>query len=537
VAVVATVVALSRGDDSDGDDRSAAADTTGTTDTTLVSSSGPSTVATSSAVATTDVPTSIAAAEEPIPAPVGYVPTITDRDCGGDTFAEGKARTTCFTLTVPQNRANPVRTISLSGYRIASTSNDPDLPTLIDLGPEGGFENPVLDVANVVILPARGYGLTDPSISCTEMKQVGVDGLVLPSGDPGIADRMLDAVQACRDRLSASGIDVASYNYEAQVGDLIDYMWASKLPSAFITGATDDAPALLVAADRFPDAFDGIILDNPRDPGSGWREDPVDDLSAALDRYVALCNADAACASRYPTLLDDLTTQFDRLEADPVLVSGTGDGYAARNMKSLRSDPYEVLLDGPRAIRLLQYVLRVRYNYNELAQSINDPNSTAARAAVSALIGLELGDATGVKNSAELSFRCSSLPGADSSAAASAAVKPVLAGVFDPLLDAECAIWKVPQVSQEFISASTGPTPTLIGVGELAPAPAREWAAALDRSRPNVTVAIFPTVGNFVELTGPPCYQDLLRAFIVDPTSSLDVATCEADSPPIEFLT
>ncbi len=502
-----------------------------------VDSTTPATTQPAVSTASSGPATSTAATSRAIPEPANYVPTLTDRDCASDPFATGHPDVTCFSLTVPENRAKPGRTIELHGYRIASTAQSPDTPTLIDLGPEGGFDNPLRDVAEIVLLPARGYGLTEPAMDCPEMKRVGADGLLLPSGDPGVAARLLDAVQACHDRLTSIGVDIASYNYESEVGDLTDYVWAAKLRSVFITGASDDAPALLVAADRFPDSFAGVILDNPRDPGSGWREDPVKDLTGALDRYIALCNANPACAARYPSLQADVSEQFARLTANPVPLDGTGDGFAARNIRLLGSEPHSLLLDGPRGVRLLQYVLRgASLPYNVLAAALADPNATYARSAVGTIIGVELGDATGVRDAAELSFRCSSIAEADSTAAASAELFPLFAGVYDPSWADQCKIWNVPQVSREFVSASTGAVPTFIGVGELAPSPSTEWADALDRSRPNVTVARFATLGNFLDFTAPPCYQNLLRSFILDPTSPIDVAPCEAASPPIDFV-
>jgi len=43
-------------------------------------------------------------------------------------------------------------------------------------------------------------------------------------------------------------------------------------------------------------------------------------------------------------------------------------------------------------------------------------------------------------------------------------------------------------------------------------------------------------MGSAIDLLGPPCYRDLLLAFVSDPDAELATEECAAQSPPIAFV-
>jgi hypothetical protein len=63
-----------------------------------------------------------------------------------------------------------------------------------------------------------------------------------------------------------------------------------------------------------------------------------------------------------------------------------------------------------------------------------------------------------------------------------------------------------------------------------------EYAENLLRYRSNTTVITFATMGSAIDLLGPPCYRDLLLAFVSDPDAELATEECAAQSPPIAFV-
>ena len=275
VALLAAVVAVATRDDD------ASTLPTGGASTTL----GPGSTVTQTAAPTTDATAASSGDDRAtIVAPSGYKPKLENRDCAADADAKDAIGVECWTLTVPEDRANPQRTIDLHGYRIPAASDPDNAPTVIALGPTTRFDNPLAEVANIVMVPSRGFELSSPPFDCPDTTQVREASLTVPSNDPTIAAQLLDALRSCRERLVTDGVRLSSYNFEAEISDVTDYMTAAGVSEAVITALSQDAPAALVAADRFPGTFRGVFLQNPVDPGSSWRADPASDLAGAFNR-------------------------------------------------------------------------------------------------------------------------------------------------------------------------------------------------------------------------------------------------------------
>ncbi len=535
LAVIALVwVAISTGADDDArvgstaeGNSQPATDTAPDTDasTTPTPSTGPTTT-------TVSVPATVTA-------PTGYTPLLSDRDCATDPVVEGIVGIECWTLTVPENRSLPQRVIELHGYLIPATANPEAAPTIIDLGPSMGLANGMASVANTVIVPSRGFGLSTQAFDCAEVDQVIIDGLAKPSNDAGVAAAALSAVGACHDRLIAAGFDLASYNAEAEIGDVTDYLVAAGLDHAFITANRSDAPAALIAADRFPGTFQGVFLENPIDPGSSWRADPVDDAAAAFSRYAALCAADPGCAGAFPNLATAVADAYLRIEAAPRTLDATVRVVHLRQIPPQAPRDVKVYYDGDRASASVVAALQVSVIHRFLAKSLVGAAETAQPAGDESTAGVAAGVELGAyqtNTAAYLSYQCAALPRLASLAPTSAVLIPEFAGAYDERFLDWCEVWDVPRLPPEFTAPSQGATPTLIAVGALDPSPAALYAEGLQRARSNTTVITFATMGSAIYLLGPPCYRDLVIAFVADPNGELAVDECAAQSPPIDFI-
>ena len=534
LAVTALVwVAISTGDD----DARVGSTTEG--NSRPVPDTAPDTVASPTSAPSAGPTTTAVSVPATVPTPTGYTPLLTDRDCATDPIVEGILGIECWTLTVPENRSLPQRVIELHGYRIPATNNPDAAPTIIDLGPSLGFDKKMDSVANRVIVPSRGFGLSTPEFDCAEVDQVIIDGLAKPSNDAAVAAAALAAVSACHDRLIAAGFDLASYNAEAEIGDVTDYLVAAGLDRAFITANRSDAPAALVAADRFPGTFQGVFLENPVDPGSSWRADPVNDAAAAFSRYAALCAADPGCADAFPNLATAVADAYLKVDAAPRTLDATVTVVHLRQLPRQAPQAVTVYYDGDRATASVIAALQVSVIHRFLAKSLVEAADTAQpagdenTAAVAA--GVELGRYQ-TNTAAYLSYECAALPRIASLAPTSAVLIPEFAGAYDERLLDWCEVWDVPRLPPEFTSPSQGGTPTLIAVGALDPSPAALYADGLQRDRGNTTVITFATMGSVIYLLGPTCYRDLVMALIADPKAELAVDECAAQSPPIDFI-
>ena len=344
---------------------------------------------------------------------------------------------------------------------------------------------------------------------------------------------------ACHDRLIAAGFDLASYNAEAEIGDVTDYLVAAGLDHAFITANRSDASAALIAADRFPGTFQGVFLENPIDPGSSWRADPVDDAAAAFSRYAALCAADPGCAGAFPNLATAVADAYLRIEAAPRTLDATVRVIHLRQIPPQAPRDVKVYYDGDRASASVVAALQVSVIHRFLAKSLVGAAETAQPAGDESTAGVAAGVELGAyqtNTAAYLSYQCAALPRLASLAPTSAVLIPEFAGAYDERFLDWCEVWDVPRLPPEFTSPSQGGTPTLIAVGALDPSPAALYAEGLQRARSNTTVITFETMGSAIYLLGPPCYRDLVMAFVVDPDAELAVDECAAQSPPIDFI-
>jgi len=115
---------------------------------------------------------------------------------------------------------------------------------------------------------------------------------------------------------------------------------------------------------------------------------------------------------------------------------------------------------------------------------------------------------------------------------------PEFSGVDTGFIENACKVWNVPKLPAfAFDDSVEYDTPALLVFGALAPEVSTTWSSILAASMPNATSVIFPTLdGNVVNQGGPRCFADLRRAFLANPSASLPVAACEAQSPPIHFV-
>ena len=340
-------------------------------------------------------------------------------------------------------------------------------------------------------------------------------------------------MRTCHDRLVADGVSVSSYNMDAEVSDVTDYVYAAGLDQVFMTSVSQDSPAVLVAADRFPGTFRGIILDNPIDPADLSLDDPVADLATAFSRLARLCLDDVVCAPQHPHLLDDAKALFAKLNVSPQRITVTSQRYQGRYYPLYSEQKFEVVVDGTRLTEGLLRAIVLPGTYSLIPLVIGNATLDAA---ASFAIGGELGDYN--VDPAALSYLCSARADNAGDQFGSAAASPWFAAAADPTLAQRCQVWDVPTLPQEFFSPPSGRTPTFIAVGDLNPTPALVWAQDLQRSRSNTTVIDFTRLGAFLGLSGGqgiPCYHDLLQAFVLDPTTTLDVAGCAAQQPPVAF--
>jgi hypothetical protein len=99
-----------------------------------------------------------------------------------------------------------------------------------------------------------------------------------------------------------------------------------------------------------------------------------------------------------------------------------------------------------------------------------------------------------------------------------------------------CSAWNVPDLSAALSVDVSSPVPVLAFRGDVSPSGSSDWTRTVLRGFANGHSAIFPTLGDDLLTTGPPCLSDLRRKFLADPSAPLDIPRCIAMSPAVHFV-
>ena len=281
--------------------------------------------------------------------PVRLDPT----ECPADIVAEVVSKLTCSYLTVPEDRADPTRTIEVMVGRITPPGVRHDDPMLVlgtDLAsaPNYGGIAPLAERVGreVIIMDTRGVGHSRPELGCTELAALRETALTTATDDAATRVAYLETVGECYDRLTGQDIDLASYNLSEMAADVEDLRVSLGVDEwNLITYGTASRIAFEVI--RQDDSHvRSLLLDSPEVPGVDPRQTSLDATSEATRAVLASCAADERCARAFPDVASSLDDAFAALEQEPVNVPMTGDGTT-----------YDVHVDDALLARLLRAML------------------------------------------------------------------------------------------------------------------------------------------------------------------------------------
>jgi pimeloyl-ACP methyl ester carboxylesterase len=105
-----------------------------------------------------------------------------------------------------------------------------------------------------------------------------------------------DAFRACANRLTAEGVDLASYGLAQQVDDLEAARVALGYGRIDLLSQSAGTRTALIYAWRFPESIHRSVMIGVNPPGHTlWDAQTTDEQ---IGRYVALCAQDATCSKR-----------------------------------------------------------------------------------------------------------------------------------------------------------------------------------------------------------------------------------------------
>ena len=238
-----------------------------------------------------------------------------------------KLRIDCGYLTVPLHHDRPGgRSIELA-VEVVHTPNphpQPDPVVILVGGPGGtlvGNGNSVLtgyapmDLLtgwqadrDLILLDQRGVGHSRPELDCA------------PIGDlaPGLA---------CRDQLTARGIDLSAYTAEEDAADVAELGPALGYRQVNLFGSSYGSLLALTVMREYPHGIRSVTLVSPLPPQASFLTDLPDNEARAFQAMFDGCAHNPRCAAAYPQLARDFRTAVTRLDAGPrqltVRINGT----------------------------------------------------------------------------------------------------------------------------------------------------------------------------------------------------------------------
>lgn len=441
----------------------------------------------------------------------------------------------CGTVTVPEDHARPegpLIRLAVAIIHSLSAEPAPDPALFVHGGPGGGaLESlsfvlealgPLLVSRDLVLLDQRGTGYSEPALACPE-----IDATVT---DPLVAFRLVEPLVACRDRLTALGIDLNAYNSAQNAADIARVRQALGYEVWNLYGVSYGARVVLTVLRDEPQGVRSVILDAITPVEADLLlEDPVY-AQAALRRLFAACQDDLVCRTVYPNLeqvYDEVTRD---LAANPILLeivnAQTGESRTAI-LDGVLFNGYVIgALAMPQASGVPGLIYEVRAgNYESIVAALKSEWEAQEREPEPRpVIGLQM---------AVLCNEEAPFASPEALAEMLAAYPPDLhlLAAFDELLYTACQAWGIGPADPLEDTAVKSDVPALVLAGEYdaarTPADARRAVEALSNS----TMVEFPGAGHSVVLAGE-CPQLVMADFLDDPGSLPDTScVAEMDTP------
>lgn len=479
----------------------------------------------------------------------GFQPSFAEVTCPEDVELRLLVPHACGHLTALEDRSRPDgATVSVFVVRMdppGEAAPDPMLAISGDIGnaTEFGGMAPLAGRVHRIayVMEPRGVGHSEPNLACPEVDELAVRAIAAPSGDPQLREAMLEAVQACRDRLTADGVEVAAYDAAAAAGDVVDLGRALGIEQWNLIGFGSQSRILIEAARQDTDAVRTMVLDSPQLPAM---PDPLlaarglDDAIASLARA---CAADAGCDAVAPNLPELLDASLVELDANPLTVTSETGSLADR-----AGEPVQIRVDGGTVLR----VVRSTLGGDGPAQVAGLPSTIASAAAgevseqVIRILGSDPTLCAGYRPlcvepesfslGAYLSVLCrDDAPFLDLEAADSDE-RPAYGTAFgdNPYL-AACVPWAVPAADDVLIESPSESYPLLVLVGELdAFVPHALVAEALSDREEAYVVRVPAQTHNVLGFSD--CALAIRNAWVDDPEAPPADASC-LDSLTISF--
>ncbi len=173
---------------------------------------------------------------------------------------------------------------------------------------------------DLILLDQRGVGYSRPALDCGPVEDLA-SGL------------------ACRNQLTARGVDLSAYTTEENAADVAELGPALGYRQVNLFGYSYGSRLALTVMREYPHGIRSVILVSPSPPQVSFFTDWPDLAARAFQALFDGCAHDPRCAAAYPQAGRDFRTAVARLDARPQQLTVPIDGTA----RILRLDGRELM--------------------------------------------------------------------------------------------------------------------------------------------------------------------------------------------------
>jgi pimeloyl-ACP methyl ester carboxylesterase len=460
-------------------------------------------------------------------------------ECPFEVF--GDEAITCGYLTVPENRADPegnYTNLAVAILHAAGTRPRTDPILYLEGGPGGSaladpdfwLESPLHTARDIVLLDQRGTGYSVPSLDCPEEDAYN-------SEEESGYEEQIDALTACRDRLTLDGVDLAQYNSAASAADVEDLRLALGFEEWNLYGVSYGTRLALTVMRDFPAGVRAVVIDSVYPPNvRGYSEEAANSLSA-ISRMIDGCAGEEECAEAFPELEERFYAVVASLNAEPVEL----DGYTTTG-----DDLVNFLVDAMYDTTLIPYLPLVIYAASEedydpwlaLDEYANGEEYAAVRIhpqqegeppvndadAQGMFYSVECNEAVIFSDSEEAAELVENYP--------EELTDGQLASIEETF--AICAMWGAGEADAVESEAVASELPTLILAGEYDPVTPARWAQIAQATLPNSFYVEMPRGGHGVSFVDE-CGARIVRAFLNRPEQRPNTSCLEDEYYPFVY--
>lgn len=236
-----------------------------------------------------------------------YTPKIEPCDC---LFKNDSLKTRCAYLIVPENRSKPNgKTIKLPFIYVESKNpNKRKDPVLYTAGGPGASSLRGVRFINFrqfskdrdyIAFEQRGVTYAKPCLSCD-----GIGDAIKEAyrKNQPLNNTLLEAVKACRKKLTEEGNDLSAYNTTENAADIEDLRRALKIDSINLIGISYSGGLMLTVLRNYPEHIRSIVLDSALPGFINYEEDALFSIDATFNKIFSNCERDSVGKPLYNNL-------------------------------------------------------------------------------------------------------------------------------------------------------------------------------------------------------------------------------------------